>query len=78
MKWLVYVFLCIAAFGILVNKLGASLIALMFAGITIIAIRKFNEEDAAWSKDPSHAKHLHCSTSNALDDHECECTKNQI
>ena len=78
MKGLVYIFGCLAVYGAIIGKLGAALIALMFMGIIIFAMRKFRQDDAAWHNDPAHATHLGCSTSSALDDHECECSRPQF
>lgn len=78
MKGLAYIFVALAVYGAIIGKLGGSLIALMFVGVIVLAIRKFKQDDDAWNRDSSHARHLHCPTSSALDEHECECSRPQL
>ncbi len=73
MKLLKLIFLAMAGYGFAMGMNGAALLALFMVVFTHWGEWVMDAHDAAWAADPRNAKRIQGPTSDALDEHECEC-----
>lgn len=76
-RYLVIMFFAMSLYGVFTGFIGASLLALLMAGVCIYAERHFAEQDRKWANDPANAREAKPDTLRALEQHECECMRSK-
>jgi len=74
MRTLTLLFFGLFGYGLWVGLLGAALLSLAVGVFTLWAEAVFAAQDRAFAADPRNAKLLEPATSDALVEHDCECS----
>lgn len=73
-----WIFLCMFAYGVWSGMLGAGLLALGMWAFVCYAEGVFAAHDKAFAADPRNARTAQASTSDVLEEHDCECTRSKF